>query len=61
MDVSHFEIKKDGDKFVLMLHGVDNRGVKLAIIATGGRDASMWRLGEKCRLNGEFRHLQQNA
>ena len=61
MDVTHFEIRKDGDKFALMLHGIDNRGTKCAILATGGRDTVMWRLIDRCFLNGEFRHLQRNA
>jgi hypothetical protein len=61
MNVTHFEIVKRHGQFELLIHSVDERGKKHAALASEGRDIVMWRLIDRCFLNGEFRHLQRNA
>lgn len=61
MDVTHFEIAKRHGAFELIVHSVDEHGRKHAVLAPDGRDTVMRKLGERCRLNEEFRHLQKNS
>lgn len=61
MEVTHFEICEDHDQFELVFHCVDANGRKHAVRAPDGRSPSIAALGNRCVLNGEFRHLQRNA
>ncbi len=58
MDTSFFEVKRVHGQFELFLNKeIDGKRNALLI----ERDERMGRLTEKCRFNGEFRHLQANA
>ena len=58
MDTSFFEVKRVHGQFELFLNKEIN-GRRNALLVK--RSVSMWRLTDKCRLNGSFRHLQANA
>jgi len=61
MEVTHFEIRRVGREFELIVHSVDEHGRKHAALAPDGRSPWMSVLGNRCRLNRDFRHLQRNA
>ncbi len=58
MDTSFFEVKRVHGRFELFLNK-EIDGKRNALLVE--RSVSMWRLTDKCRFNGEFRHLQANA
>ncbi len=58
MDTSFFEVKRVHGQFELFLNK-EIDGKRNALLVE--RSVSMWRLTDKCRLNGNFRHLQANA
>ncbi len=58
MDTSFFEVKKMHGQFELFLNKEIN-GKRNALLLE--RSVWMGDLTDKCRLNGDFRHLQANA
>ncbi len=58
MDTSFFEVKRAHGEFELFLNK-EIKGKRNALLVE--RHVSMWPLIDKCRFNGDFRHLQANA
>lgn len=58
MDTSFFEVKKAHGRFELFLNKEIN-GKRNALLIE--RSDFMYPLTDKCRFNGDFRHLQANA